>query len=140
MSAAARLLVLLGSNLRPHLHLALAVEWLDRVFPVAAELGRCRAAAVGGRGIYGNRLLMCHVPALLSEPSTIDRYCRMLEAKVARRGEDGACPIDLDPFLVVHADGRTTSFVRTRKVLGLLTIIDPSRRLGLPAWAGTALD
>jgi hypothetical protein len=130
-----RLLVLLGSNLRTHLHLALALQALDRIFPVMAEHGRCRAAAVAARGVYDNRLLLCRVPALLAEPAAIDRYCRMLEATVARPRTDGTCPIDIDPFLLRHADGRTTAFERTDKVLALLGSIDPVHRLGLPTWA-----
>ncbi|HRQ64671.1 MAG TPA: hypothetical protein PKZ76_07410 [Xanthomonadaceae bacterium] len=135
MSVPGRLLVLLGSNLRPHLHLSLALEALDRVFPVIAERGRCRAAAVAARGVYDNRLLLCRVPALLAETAVIDRYCRILEATVARPGAEGTCPIDIDPFLLLQADGRTLAFERTDKVLALLGSIDPGHRLGLPTWA-----
>lgn len=134
MDPPARLLVLLGSNVQPALHLALAGEAIDRVFPLLAELGRCRAAAVGGSGVYSNLLLLCRVPALLAEPQSIDRYCRMLEAGVARRAGT-RCPIDIDPFLIVNAGGVRTSFARTPKVLTLLGVIDPERRLGLPYWA-----
>jgi hypothetical protein len=134
VTQAAQLLLLLGSNQRPGLHLALAVEALDRVFPISAELGRCRAAAVDGVGTYDNRLLACDLPALLAEPSCVDHYCRMLEASVARRSGE-ACPIDFDPFLIRHPDGNRVAFKRTPKVLALLARLDPQRRLGLPDWA-----
>jgi hypothetical protein len=138
MAAPGELLVLLGSNLQPALHLALGAEALDRVFPVRAELGRCRAPAVGGAGVYENRLLLCRLPPLLAEPGTVDRWCRLLEAGVAQRGSGAACPLDLDPFLLRDGARLARAFSRTPKVLALLARIDPGRRLGLPLWAWPA--
>lgn len=136
--ARTHLLILLGSNMRPQLHLDIASEVLDRVFPLVQVLGRCRAAAIGGHGIYHNRLLLCRVAELLATPSAVDRYCRLLEATVARRVDDRVCPIDIDPFLIAHADGRVSTFERTDKVLALLAAVDPAHRLGLPDWVAAA--
>ncbi|MDW8478762.1 MAG: hypothetical protein RML12_01310 [Xanthomonadales bacterium] len=79
-----RLLVLLASNRQPALHLGLALEALDRIAPVLAELGRTVAPAVGGSGRYENRLVLCRAPP--GPPAAVDRRLK------AHREAAGAAP------------------------------------------------
>ncbi|GIX32567.1 MAG: hypothetical protein KatS3mg125_0523 [Lysobacterales bacterium] len=125
--ARARLFVLLASNRRPALHLALAVEALERWAPVERELGRHRGPALGGRGFYENRLVSCR--CRFDDPARIDRVLKRIERDLAPRLDPDDCPLDLDPFLLVHG-GCASTFARTAKVLALLARLDPLARLG----------
>ncbi len=121
------LFLLLASNRRPRLHLALALEGLESIAPVFRELGAWRGPALSGSGWYENRLLLCR--ARLATVGAIERACKRLERWLAPRREPCDCPLDLDPFLLVD-DGCARAFARTGKVLDLLARLDPEARLG----------
>lgn len=121
------LFLLLASNRRPRLHLALALEGLESIAPVCRELGAWQGPALSGFGWYENRLLLCR--PRLADGDAIERACKRLERRLAPRREPFDCPLDLDPFLLV-GDGCARPFARTGKVLDLLARLDPEGRLG----------